>query len=311
MAARLRLASMVNILTIDVEEYFHPSEVQRSSKMEDWLFLPSRVEEETDWVLELLARHSTSATFFVLGWVAERHPWLLRRICAAGHEIACHSYAHQLVYALTPDEFRKDTLRAVAAIEDAVGVTPRLYRAPSYSITKDSLWALEILVECGFQCDSSIFPIAHDRYGIPGSDRQAHILETPAGPIWEVPVATAVFSGGASVPVGGGAYLRLLPYRYMAAGIRRINQRERRPACIYFHPWEIDAGQPRLASGLVSRLRTYTGIRGMEKKLERLLTDFRFSTMSSVYAGAPLSRAEPSKAVQAAGGNRVQAFGRG
>jgi polysaccharide deacetylase family protein (PEP-CTERM system associated) len=282
---------MINALTIDVEEYFHPSEVQRSLKMEDWPSLPSRVEEQTDRVLELLARHSTLATFFVVGWVADRHPRLLRRICAAGHEIGCHSYAHRLVYELTPEEFRQDTLRAVAAIQNAVGTTPRVYRAPSYSVTKQSLWALRILVECGFQCDSSIFPIVHDRYGIPGSQRQAHTLETPAGPILEIPIATAELSRGAVVPVGGGAYLRLLPYRYTAAGIRRINRCEQRPACIYFHPWEMDAKQPRLANGLVSRLRTYTGLGRMEKKIARLLTDFHFSTVASVHSSTHLGRA--------------------
>ena len=272
---------MLNILTVDVEEYFHPSEVQRSLGDKDWALLPSRVEAETDRVLELLARHSAVATFFVMGWVADRHPRLLRKIAAAGHEIGCHSYAHQLVYRLTPAEFRRDTLRAVAAIENAGGGTPRLYRAPSYSITRESFWALEILVECGFQFDSSIFPIVHDRYGIPGFSRGAQIIRTPSGNIVEVPVATAKLSNGAIVPVGGGAYLRLLPYRFTAAGIRRINREEGRPACIYFHPWEMDPGQPRIASGLVSRLRTYTGIRGMEKKLARLLTEFRFSSITA------------------------------
>ena len=273
---------MINILTVDVEEYFHPSEVQHLWSMEDWPSLPSRVDEQTERVLELLARHGTRATFFVVGWVAERHPRLLRRIRGAGHEIGCHSYAHRLVYSLTPDEFKKDTLRAVAAIRDATGVTPRIYRAPSYSITSESLWALEILVECGFQCDSSIFPIVHDRYGIPGFERQTHYFQTPAGRILEIPVATREM-GRTTIPVAGGAYLRLLPYRFTAAGVRRINRLEQRPACIYFHPWELDARQPRLASGFISRLRTYTGMGGMERKLTRLLTDFQFSSIHSVY----------------------------
>jgi polysaccharide deacetylase family protein (PEP-CTERM system associated) len=274
---------MINILSVDVEEYFHPSEVQRSAAARDWSALPSRIEAETGRVLELLAHHSVSATFFVVGWVAERHPQLVRRIVGAGHEMGCHSYAHQLVYELTPGEFREDTLRAVGAIGNAAGIQPRLYRAPSYSITRQSLWALEILVECGFQYDSSIFPIVHDRYGIPGFQRHAQVIRTPSGPILEIPVATAKLGKGAAVPVGGGAYLRLLPYRYTAAGIRRINREEQRPACIYFHPWELDPDQPRLAAGLVCRLRTYTGIRGMQKKLARLMTDFRFSTIASVY----------------------------
>lgn len=274
---------MINILTVDVEEYFHPSEVQRTVPMEGWSSLPSRVEETTDRILELLDRHSTSATFFILAWVAKRHPQLVRRIAGAGHEIGCHSYGHQLIYTQTPAEFREDTRHAVEVIQNAAGVQPRAYRAPSFSITKQSLWALEILVECGFKYDSSIFPISHDRYGIAGFERQAQLIRTAAGPILEVPVATTKLVNGTIVPVGGGGYLRLLPYRYTAAGVRRLNQRENQPACIYFHPWEIDPGQPRIASGLVSRLRTYTGIAGMEKKLGRLLRDFEFSSISAVY----------------------------
>jgi polysaccharide deacetylase family protein (PEP-CTERM system associated) len=248
--------------------------------------LPSRVEPATNRILDLLDAHSTKATFFVLGWVAERHPGLVRRIAEAGHEVACHSYAHQLVYELTPDEFRKDTMRAVDAIGEAVGFRPTLYRAPSFSITNKSLWALEILVECGFQYDSSIFPISHDRYGIKGFKRYSQVLRTPAGPILEVPVATTELFNGSVIPVGGGGYMRLLPYRYMAAGIRRINDKENRPACVYFHPWEIDELQPRMANGLISNLRTYTGIAKMGRKLERLVSDFQFATMSTVYTDA-------------------------
>ena len=274
---------MINILTIDVEEYFHPSEVQKDAAVESWASRPSRVEAETERVLELLERHKTTATFFVVGWVAEHHPAMVRRIAAAGHEIGCHSYAHRLVYSLTRAEFRADTMRAVRAIEDAAGITPQLYRAPSYSITRESFWALETLVECGFRYDSSIYPILHDRYGIPGFERGAQVIQTPAGRILEIPIATAELAGGTIVPVGGGGYLRLLPYRFTAAGIRRINRAEQRPACIYFHPWEIDRDQPRIASGTISRLRTYTGIRGMERKLDKLLTDFRFQSLSAAY----------------------------
>jgi polysaccharide deacetylase family protein (PEP-CTERM system associated) len=274
---------MTNALTIDVEEYFHPAEVQRSISMDSWASLPSRVEAQTDGILELLARHSVSATFFILGWVAERKPAVVQKIVRAGHEIGCHSYAHQVVYTLTPAQFREDTLRAIAVIEDAGGGTPRLYRAPSYSITNRCLWALEILAECGFVYDSSIVPIMHDRYGIPGFSRHPQIIETPSGSLLEVPVATVELSNGRIVPVGGGAYLRLLPYCYTAAGIRRINGSEKRSVCIYFHPWEIDPGQPRLASGLISGLRTYAGLGGMKHKLDRLMTDFPFSTFTAVY----------------------------
>ena len=274
---------MLNAVTVDVEEYFHPTEVQTAIDQSGWAALPSRIERQLDQTLELLAARRTKATFFVLGWVAERHPRAIREIVAAGHEIGCHSYWHQLVYSLTPQQFRSDTRRAVAAIEDAGGVTPRVYRAPSYSIVQKSMWALEILVEEGFVSDSSIYPITHDRYGIPGSPRHPHVIETPAGPIREFPIATVRLSKDRVAPIGGGGYLRLLPYRYTSAGIRRLNRDENQPACIYFHPWEIDPDQPRLASGLIARLRTYTGVKGMARKLDRLLTEFQFSTLSQVY----------------------------
>jgi polysaccharide deacetylase family protein (PEP-CTERM system associated) len=274
---------MLNALTIDVEEYFHPSEIQASVGPEQWGVLASRVEDQTLRVLELLARNHVKATFFVLGWVAEHHPRCVRAIVTAGHEIACHSYSHQLVYSLTPAAFRADTRRAVRAIEDACGASPWIYRAPSYSVTGKSLWALESLIECGFTHDSSIYPISHDRYGIPGFERHAHIIHTPSGPIHEIPAATVRISRNKVMPVGGGGYLRLLPYRYTAAGIRRLNRDEQKPACIYFHPWEIDPDQPKLASGAIARLRTYTGMRGMARKLSRLMSDFQFSTMGKVY----------------------------
>ena len=287
---------MLNALSIDVEEYFHPTEVQAFLDPTEWSGLPSRVEHQTQQLLDLLAAHRTKATFFVLGWVAERHPRLLRAIMDAGHEIGCHSYAHQLVYRLTPEEFRRDTEKAVAAVADAVGITPRIYRAPSYSITSQSFWALEILVECGFTHDSSIYPISHDRYGIPGFQRHHHVIETAAGPITEVPIATAKLSRGSVIPIGGGGYLRLLPYCYTAAGIRRVNAEERQPACIYLHPWEIDPHQPRLASGAIARARTYFGLKGMLGKLDRLLSDFEFSTMTRVYGQATQAIGSASRA---------------
>ena len=277
---------MLNVLTVDVEEYFHPSEVQPEFGAA-WQLQPSRIEEQTETILELLERRRLKATFFILGWVAEHRKRAVRRIHAAGHEIACHSYCHKLIYQMTPEEFRRDTERAVAAIEDACGATPTAYRAPSYSITRQSLWALDILVSCGFTHDSSIYPISHDRYGIPGFGRHAQILLTPSGPILEVPVATAILWNGMVTPVGGGAYLRLLPYCYLAAGIRSINRDERKPACVYFHPWEIDPGQPRLARGCIARLRTYTGLSGMRRKLERLLSEFQFATLGQVHPGPP------------------------
>ncbi len=274
---------MINALSIDVEEYFHPSELGIPPDVARWRSMPSHVVEQTREVLDILDRHSVSATFFILGWVAEQQPELIRQIQRAGHEIACHSYAHRLVYDLTPAKFREDTSKAVRAIADACGVVPTAYRAPSYSITERSFWALEILAECGFTRDSSIYPIAHDRYGIRGFHRFAQQIPTPSGPIYEIPMATAKLSRTRVAPVAGGGYLRLLPYAYTAAGLRKLNQEEQRPACCYFHPWELDPEVPRLTRSRVSSWRTYHGITGMARKLERLLGDFRFSTLSAAF----------------------------
>jgi polysaccharide deacetylase family protein (PEP-CTERM system associated) len=275
----LKPEPVLNALSIDVEECFHASEMGVAP--EHWPHMPSCVTAQTRRVLELLDRCSVKGTFFVLGWVARHHAGLVREIAAAGHEIGCHSYAHQLVYNLTPDEFRVDTEAAVNAIGEAVGQGPRIYRAPSYSITRRSLWALEILAECGFTHDSSIYPIAHDRYGIPGFGMFPQHVETPSGKLVEIPIA-AVDVLGTRLPVGGGGYLRLLPYRYTAAGIRRINALYDQPACVYFHPWELDPDQARMGPGRISRLRTFTGVGGMAKKVEALLSDFRFDTIGAV-----------------------------
>lgn len=271
-----------NILSIDVEDYYHPTEAQNYLTTDQWKQQPSRVEKSMRMLLEAMADARVKSTCFILGWLAERHPRLVAEIAAAGHEIACHSYAHQLVFDLTPRQFREDTLRAVAVIEDACGITPRIYRAPSCSITRRSEWALEILAECGFTHDSSIYPVAHDRYGMPGSQRGAHFINTPSGPIMEVPVATADLGGGVVTPVGGGAYLRLFPYRYTAAGIRQMNSSENMPACLYVHPWEFDTQQPRLIKGLLGGIRTYYGLNSMESKFNRLIRDFRFAPLGEV-----------------------------
>jgi polysaccharide deacetylase family protein (PEP-CTERM system associated) len=277
---------MRNVLSVDVEEYFHPTEMQGAAPYGSWDALPSRVEPQTVRVLDMLAARNIRATFFVVGWVAERHPNLVRRIAAAGHEVGCHSYAHRLVYDLTPLEFKQDTQHAVKAIQDAAGITPRVYRAPSFSITNRSLWALDVLAECGFTHDSSVYPIQHDRYGIPGFSRHAQTMSTASGPIIEVPAATVRLPGNRIAPVAGGGYLRLLPYRYIAAGIRRINEDEGAPACLYFHPWELDTELPRVASGWTSRVRTFTGVRAMASKVERLLRDFELTTLAALHPAA-------------------------
>jgi polysaccharide deacetylase family protein (PEP-CTERM system associated) len=273
---------MVNIFSIDLEDYFHPTEV--GCRVADWAHVTPRIEFGTNFLLDLLEQHNTRGTFFVLGWVADRHPQLVKTIAKAGHEIGCHSYHHRLVFNLTPDEFKEDTLRAMRVIEDVLGISPKLYRAPSYSIVSKSLWALDILAELGFTHDSSIYPVVHDRYGVSSFRRDAHPIRTPSGSIMAKQV----------IPVGGGAYLRLFPYRYTAAGIRRLNTVEQQPACIYTHPWELDSDHPRMAKGLISSLRTYLGLRSMGRKVRRLFEEFQFSTMGDVHPYPLGSRMSPT-----------------
>jgi polysaccharide deacetylase family protein (PEP-CTERM system associated) len=284
---------MHNVMSVDVEDYFHPTEVQGSNGPLDWDAQPSRVEPATSRVLDLLARHNVRATFFILGWVAERFPALIRRIADSGHDLACHSHTHQLVYELGPARFREDTCRARDVIAQAAGTAPIGYRAPSYSVTNNSLWALEILAELGFRYDSSIYPIQHDRYGIPGYSRAAQWVHTPSGPILEIPPAAVGLSSNRTAPVGGGGYLRLLPYAYTAAGIRRLNFHDRIPAMMYFHPWEIDPGTPRLANGVLARLRTYLGLGAMERKLDRLLADFAFTSVPEAFPEVAATQPTP------------------
>jgi polysaccharide deacetylase family protein (PEP-CTERM system associated) len=286
---------MWNALSVDVEETFQATEV--GLPQDRWESFSGRVVDQTRRVLELFEKREVSATFFILGWVAHKWPHLVREIVMAGHEIGCHSYAHRLVYHLTRDEFFHDTRDAVSAIADACGAPPRIYRAPSYSITADSIWALEILAEQGFTHDSSIYPIFHDRYGIENFGRFARPVTTPSGTIMEIPVAT-VQVGSRMLPVGGGGYLRLLPYRYTAAGVRRLNERDGQPACIYFHPWELDAGQPRLPVGAVARLRTYRGLGGMEAKIDSLISEFRFRSITGIFPMRPGIHSEANPALE-------------
>lgn len=273
---------VTNILTVDLEDYFHPTEVGRTVDPGAWDSFPPRVDDAASLVLDILAAARVKATFFVLGWVAARRPALVRRIAEAGHELGCHSYSHSLVFALSPDEFRRDTETAADAIAQAAGVRPRAYRAPSFSITARSFWALEVLLECGFHTDSSIYPVRHDRYGVPGHPFFPHRIHTPSGAILEVPPAAVPLGARRNAPAGGGAYLRLLPYHYTAAAIRLLNQVHHSPACLYVHPWEFDDRQPRLASGAIARLRTYLGLRSMAPKLARLLRDFDFGPVGAV-----------------------------
>jgi len=264
----------MNVLTIDVEEYFHVSAFESVIAAADWHRHESRVEQATMRLLDRLGAAGSAATFFVLGWVAERHPSLIRAIRNAGHEIASHGYGHQVLTALTPEQFRVDVRRSKAILEDVSGEPVRGYRAPSFTIMEETLWALRILVEEGYAYDSSIFPIWHDRYGIPGANPYCHRLVTSSGPIWEIPPSTATL-GGMRLPVAGGGYFRLWPYGLLRRWLRRI-ERDGHPLVVYLHPWEIDPDQPRVKGPVLSRCRHYLNLSKTENRLVRLLKDFRF-----------------------------------
>jgi polysaccharide deacetylase family protein (PEP-CTERM system associated) len=278
-------APVVNALTVDVEEYFHPNAMDAAVSPAQWNSLPHRVEGNTGRVLDLLKEHGVRATFFVLGWVAERWPGLVRRIADAGHELASHGYAHRLVYKLGPEKFREDVVRGKRLLEDCAGRRIRGFRAASYSIVPETPWALDILVEEGFEYDSSIFPVYHDLYGIPGFNRFPVRVRCAAGEITEIPPSTVRLLGR-NLPVAGGGYLRLFPYALTQWSIRRINRRDGAPAMVYVHPWEFDAAQPRLAAPVKSRLRHYTNLGATEPRLRRLLHEFRFAPLSEAMGEA-------------------------
>lgn len=270
-----------NVLTIDVEEHFQVHAFERVIDRADWERMPSRVVANTQRILRLLAESDVRATFFVLGWVADRHPALVAEIAGAGHEIGTHGYWHELIYRQTPAEFADDLRRSIAAIERAVpGVRLLGYRAPAFSITQRSLWALDVLREQGLHYDSSIFPLAaHDRYGIADADRFA---SQPRAGLWEFPAST-VRIAGRNWPVAGGGYFRLYPLTLTRQAIQQLN-REGQPAVVYLHPWEFDPEQPRVAGApLLSRFRHYVNLRHTGDRLRALLHEFPFGPMCEVF----------------------------
>ena len=276
-------SAVVNAMSIDVEDYFHVSAFDGTVPRADWASMPSRVERNTDRLLALFAEYRVRATFFVLGWVGERCPDLIRSIAGQGHEIASHGYAHRLVYDQTLHAFRDDVKRAKALLEAVSGRRVVGYRAPSYSITSRSLWALDVLLEEGYEYDASIFPIRHDRYGIPVSGRRPYRIRRQVGTLVEVPGSTTRV-GQLNLPVAGGGYFRLLPYSWTRWGISRINRLERLPAIFYLHPWEIDPDQPKLPAGRLTRVRHYRNLERTEARLRRLLADFRFDAVDTIVA---------------------------
>jgi polysaccharide deacetylase family protein (PEP-CTERM system associated) len=270
-----------NALTVDVEDYFHVSAFAESINRNEWDSLPLRVGDNTRRLLDLFERNHLKATFFVLGWVAERMPELIRDIAEHGHEIACHGLTHQLVYNQSPEQFRSETLQSKQLLEDITGLPVHGYRAASYSITDRSRWALDILAEAGFVYDSSIFPVRHDRYGMPGSPEDPYNLTTENGnTLVEFPLSTARVLGY-RLPVAGGGYFRLYPYALTRTGLRQINRKEK-PFIFYLHPWEIDPDQPRIDAKWLSRFRHYNNISRCEQRLNRLFQDFSFDTAYTI-----------------------------
>ncbi|HEY1605975.1 MAG TPA: XrtA system polysaccharide deacetylase [Allosphingosinicella sp.] len=264
---------MLNALSVDVEDWFQVGAFETCISRDDWEHLPRRVEANADAVLALFDEAGVKGTFFTLGWVAERHPALMRRIAEAGHEIASHGWDHARVFTLSPDAFRTDLARARKAIEDASGARPRGYRAPSFSIDKRTPWAHPILAEQGYAYSSSVAPVAHDHYGWPEAPRFAH-RPLPDADLIELPVTT-VEVAGRRLAAGGGGFFRLLPYAFSNWAVGRVNGAEGRPAVFYFHPWEIDPGQPRVAGApLKSRLRHYSRLSAMRPKLLKLLNAY-------------------------------------
>ncbi|MCK0105465.1 XrtA system polysaccharide deacetylase [Marinobacter sp. S0848L] len=270
-----------NALTIDVEDYFQVAALAEAVDYDDWASMEYRVEANTDRILSLFDEAGVKGTFFTLGWVAERSPEMVKRIAVAGHEVASHGYSHQLIYNQTPEVFREETIRSKKILEDIVQAPVTGYRAASYSITNESRWALDILAEQGFTWDSSIFPVHHDRYGMPGTPRWPHRLTTDNGyELAEFPLSTLKFPGY-TLPIAGGGYFRLFPYRFSRMGLGSIN-RQGKPFVFYLHPWEVDPEQPRLDVKWFSRFRHYNNLDVCEQRLATLLSDFRFTTMSKV-----------------------------
>jgi len=289
---------ITNAMTVDVEDYFQVAAFEKCIRREDWPRWPARVEDNTRRVLELFARRGVHATFFVLGWVAERFPALVRDIGAAGHEVASHGFGHERLTNITRSQFREGVVRTKRLLEDINGSAVYGYRAPSYSVGPTTLWAHEELREAGYRYSSSIVPIHHDLYGMPAAPRFAFFTGRPG--LLEIPVTT-VRLWGRNWPRGGGGYFRLLPYALFKRGLRRVNRREQRPGVFYFHPWEIDPAQPRVpGAALKSRFRHYLNLARTAPRVERLMRDFRFDRMDRVFLAPghvsyPVATLEPAE----------------
>jgi polysaccharide deacetylase family protein (PEP-CTERM system associated) len=281
LAADCSGAQAVNGMSVDVEEYFQVWAFAQAVDPADWDGFPSRIEKSIDIILRRFDEAGVKATFFVLGWIAERHASMIRSIVDAGHEIASHGYAHAKVSSQSMQEFREDVTRAKAILEDLSGHVVKGYRAPSFSIGSNNMEALDVLVDTGHQYSSSIYPISHDHYGMPEAPRFS--FRTKDSGILEIPMST-VSLFGRNLPCGGGGYFRFAPYRYFRWAIRRLNESERKSAVFYFHPWELDHEQPRMKNiSSKARFRHYFNLGRMEQDLQRLLGDFRWDRMDRLF----------------------------
>jgi polysaccharide deacetylase family protein (PEP-CTERM system associated) len=271
-----------NAMTVDVEDYFQVSAFEPHVRREDWDHQACRVRGNVDRILGLFDEHGVKATFFVLGWMAELYPEMVRGLADEGHEVASHGYEHVRVVNHSPEAFRQDIRRARALLEDTTGTPVRGYRAASYSIGRDNLWALDELLEAGHEYSSSIYPIHHDLYGMPEAPRFAFRHNGDAG-LLEIPVTT-VEIGSRKFPCGGGGYFRLFPYALSRWALRRVNEHDGQSAVFYFHPWEIDPDQPRQNDiGLKTRVRHYLNLGRTEARLVRLMQDFTWGRMDEVF----------------------------
>ena len=276
-------AAPVNAFSVDVEDWYQVADFEAVVRFDAWDDYESRVARNTDKVLQLCADAGIKGTFFILTWNVERHPAIVRRIVDAGHEVASHGYAHRLIYTQTPAEFREDVTRAKKLLEDASGTPVLGYRAPSFSVTTRSLWALDELLDAGYRYDSSVFPVRDSLYGLPGASRFPYVIRERAGrQLVEFPITTTR-AFGRNLPLGGGGYLRLLPYRYMWWGMRRVNRAEQQASVVYVHPWEVDPDHPRMQTAGRRGFSThYVGLARTEHKLRKLFRDFRFAPMRDV-----------------------------
>ena len=271
-----------NAMTIDVEDYFQVSAFAKHIPRSDWPHLPCRIERNMDVILSLLDKHRVQATFFTLGWIAERYPEMVRRIAENGHELASHGYHHLRANEQTMDEFRKDVGSSKALLEDIAGQKVKGYRAPSFSINEKNLWALDVLFEEGYEYSSSIYPIKHDHYGMPDAPRFGFRPSGSDG-ILEIP-ATTVSLFGRNLPAAGGGYFRMMPYQFSRWLMNRVNAKDKESCIFYFHPWEIDPGQPRQQGvNLKTRFRHYVNLSQMEAKIASLLADFQWGRMDEIF----------------------------